>query len=54
MGNVRYVQEKKVVGKFFDQIAQDTGTYVFGIADTMKALELGALETMLLWEDLEY
>jgi len=53
MGNVRFVQEKKVVGKFFEQIAQDTGMYVFGVADTMKALDLGALETMLLWEDLE-
>lgn len=27
---------------------------MFGIQDTMKALDLGALETMLLWEDLEY
>lgn len=28
--------------------------YVFGVVDTMKALELGALESMLLWEDLAY
>lgn len=53
MGNVRFVQEKKVVGKFFEQIALDTGMYVFGVQDTIKAMELGALETMLLWEDLE-
>lgn len=53
MGNVRFVQEKKVVGRFFEQIAQDTGMYVFGVTDTLKALDLGALETMLLWEDLE-
>lgn len=53
MGNVRFVQEKKVVGKFFEQIALDTGLYVFGVQDTIKALELGALEVMLLWEDLE-
>lgn len=53
MGNVRFVQEKKVVGKFFEQIALDTGMYVFGVQDSIKALELGALETMLLWEDLE-
>lgn len=31
MGNVRYVQEKKIVGKFFEQIALDTGIYVFGV-----------------------
>lgn len=54
MGSVRFVQEKKVVGKFFEQIALDTGLYVFGVQDTLKALELGALELMLLWEDLAY
>jgi peptide chain release factor subunit 1 len=52
IGNVRFVQEKKVVGKFFEQIALDTGLVVFGIEDTLKALEVGALETMLLYEDL--
>jgi peptide chain release factor subunit 1 len=26
---------------------------VFGIEDTMKALELGALETMMLFEDIQ-
>ena len=51
MGNVRFVQEKRIVGKFFEQIAQDTGLYVFGVHDTMKALDLGALETLLLYED---
>jgi peptide chain release factor subunit 1 len=41
-----------VVGKFCEQIALDTGLVVFGIEDTLKALEVGALETMLLYEDL--
>jgi peptide chain release factor subunit 1 len=27
---------------------------VFGIEDTMKALELGALETIMIYEELEY
>ena len=53
IGNVRFVQEKKVVGKFFEQIALDTGMVVFGVEDTMKALEIGALETMLLFEDIQ-
>lgn len=52
MGGVRFVQEKKIVGKFFENIALDTGMVVFGVEDTIKALELGALETMLLFEDL--
>jgi peptide chain release factor subunit 1 len=53
IGNVRFVQEKKVVGKFFENIALDSGLVVFGIEDTLKALELGALETMLLFEDIQ-
>jgi peptide chain release factor subunit 1 len=41
-----------VVGKFFENIALDTGLFVFGVNDTIKALEIGALETMLLWEEI--
>ena len=51
--NVKFVHEKKIVGKFFENIALDTGMIVFGVEDTMKALELGALETMLLFENIE-
>lgn len=29
--NVKFVQEKKVIGKFFEQIALDTGMIVFGV-----------------------
>lgn len=53
IGNVRYVHEKKVMSKFFENIATDTGLVVFGIEDTMKALEVGALETMLLFEEIQ-
>ena len=31
----------------------DTGLIVFGVDDTMKALDLGALETMMLFENIE-
>jgi peptide chain release factor subunit 1 len=51
--NVKFVAEKKLVSKFFEEIALDTGMVVFGVEDTMKALEVGALETMMLFEDLE-
>lgn len=52
MGSVRFIQEKKVVSKFFEHISLDTGLFVFGVQDTMKSMELGALECMLLYEDL--
>lgn len=42
-----------VLGKYFDEISQDTGRYCFGVDDTLKALEMGAIETLIVWENLE-
>jgi peptide chain release factor subunit 1 len=52
LANVKFVLEKKLLTCFFDHIAQDTGKYCFGVEDTLKALDLGACETLILWEDL--
>ena len=41
------------VGKYFDEISQDTGKYCFGVVDTLKALEMGAVEILIVWENLE-
>jgi len=54
LSNVKFVQEKKVIKKYFDEIAQDTGKICFGIDDTMKCLESSAVETLMVWENLEY
>jgi len=51
--NVKFVAEKRLISKFFDEIAQDTGMIVFGVNDTMKALEMGAIEQILLFEDID-
>ncbi len=32
---------------------QDTGKYCFGVEDTLKALEMGAVETLICWENLD-
>eukprot|EP00053_Salpingoeca_punica_P018155 m.176909 g.176909 ORF g.176909 m.176909 type:complete len:436 (-) comp17372_c1_seq3:3315-4622(-) len=53
LANVKFIQEKKLIGRYFDEISQDTGRYCFGVEDTMKALEMGAVETLILWENLE-
>lgn len=53
LANVKFVQEKKLIQKYFDDISQDTGRYCFGIEDTLKALELGAVETLIVWENLD-
>lgn len=51
--NVKFIQEKKLISKFFDEIAQDTGKYCYGIKDTLNALDAGAVETLIVWENLE-
>jgi peptide chain release factor subunit 1 len=42
-----------LIGKYFEEISQDTGKYVFGVDDTLKALEMGAVETLMVWENLD-
>jgi peptide chain release factor subunit 1 len=50
---VKFVQEKKLIQHYFDEISQDTGRYCFGIEDTLKGLDLGAIETLIVWENLD-
>eukprot|EP00033_Pygsuia_biforma_P000046 GCRY01000062.1.p1 GENE.GCRY01000062.1~~GCRY01000062.1.p1 ORF type:complete len:434 (+),score=74.64 GCRY01000062.1:94-1395(+) len=54
LANVKFIQEKKLINDYFEQISLDTGKYCFGVDDTMKALELGAVETLICWENLEH
>ncbi|KAL7117344.1 hypothetical protein ACP275_03G066400 [Erythranthe tilingii] len=53
LSDVKFVQEKRLIGKFFDEISQDSGKYVFGVEDTIKALEMGAVEVLIVWENLD-
>lgn len=42
-----------VAGRYFDEISQDTGKYCFGVEDTLKALEMGAVEILIVYENLD-
>ncbi|XP_065071092.1 eukaryotic peptide chain release factor subunit 1-like [Rhopilema esculentum] len=53
LANVKFIQEKKLIGKYFDEISQDTGRYCFGVQDTLKGLEMGSVETLIVWENLD-
>ncbi|EMF11947.1 peptide chain release factor eRF/aRF subunit 1 [Sphaerulina musiva SO2202] len=53
LSNVKFIQEKKLINAYFDQISQDTGKVCYGIGDTLKALEAGAAETLIVFENLE-
>ena len=51
--NVKFLHEKKLISQFFTEISQDTGKYCFGVNDTLQALEMGAVETLIVFEKLD-
>ncbi|KAF2484481.1 eukaryotic peptide chain release factor subunit 1 [Neohortaea acidophila] len=53
LSNVKFIQEKKLINRYFDEISQDSGKVCYGIDDTLKALDAGAAETLIVFEDLE-
>ncbi|GJW99051.1 eukaryotic peptide chain release factor subunit 1-3-like protein [Tanacetum coccineum] len=53
---VRVVQEMNEAESkdgYFEEISQDTGKYVFGVDDTLKALEMGVVDILIVWENLD-
>lgn len=53
LGDVKFIQEKKLIGRYFDEVSKDSGQYCFGIEETLKALEMGAVETLIVWENFD-
>lgn len=53
LANVKLIQEKRLLQKYFDEISQDTGKYCFMIQDTLRALEMSSAETVIVWENLQ-
>lgn len=53
LSNVKLMKEKKLLQTYMDEIAQDTGRYCFMVEDTLKALDLGAVEDLIVWDNLE-
>ena len=52
LSNVKFVQEKKLLDAYFDEISQDTGKFCYGVDDTLKALDLGSVEILIVFENL--
>jgi len=42
-----------LISRFFDEIAQDSGKVCYGLSETFYALENGAIDTLIIWENLE-
>jgi peptide chain release factor subunit 1 len=52
--SVKFIHEKKVITKFYEEIARDTGKYIFGVKDTMEAMDNGYIDTLILHDELDY
>jgi peptide chain release factor subunit 1 len=52
LSNVKFIQEKKLINEYFEEISQDSGRFCYGVEDTLKALDLGACETVIVYENL--
>jgi peptide chain release factor subunit 1 len=53
LANVKLMKEKKLLQKYMDEISQDTGRYCFMVDDTLRALDLGAVEDLIVWDNLD-
>jgi len=53
LANVKFIREKKLLAAYYSEIAQDTGKFCFGIKDTLHALDGGAVETLIVWENMD-
>jgi peptide chain release factor subunit 1 len=51
--NSKFIKEKKLINYFFEEIARNSGKYVFGFKDTLRYLETGIIEKLLCWENLK-
>jgi len=51
--NVKFIKEKQLITTFLDEVSQDTGKYCFGIKDTMQGLDMGSVETLICWEEVD-
>lgn len=53
LANVKFIREKKLLTAYFGEIAKETGRYCFGVKDTLSALELGSVEELIVWDQLD-
>jgi peptide chain release factor subunit 1 len=52
--NLRFIKEKQLISGFFDHIALGDNMVIFGVQDTMKLVESGAVGKIICFEDLNY
>jgi peptide chain release factor subunit 1 len=53
MRKVRYIEEKEIMQQFLYQVGHDTGMITYGEAEVRRALQSGAVKTLMLSEGLD-
>jgi peptide chain release factor subunit 1 len=53
MRKVRYIEEKQIMQQFLYEVGHDTGMITYGEAEVRKALEAGAVRTLLISENID-
>nr|MDO8111432.1 peptide chain release factor aRF-1 [Candidatus Sigynarchaeota archaeon] len=48
-----FVKEKRTIDKFMDNVARDTGMVIYGLRETIEAIQNAAVETVLISEGLK-
>ncbi|KAM0681344.1 translation termination factor eRF1 [Glugoides intestinalis] len=51
--DVMFAKEKKILQRFFEELNLNTGMYCYGFNATMSCLESGAIETLIVWDNIE-
>ena len=52
--NVKFIHEKIVLERFYVEIAKDSGKYIFGLKETMEAVENGMVDVLIIWENIDF
>jgi len=54
LGNLKFLHEKKVISRFFEEIAKDSGKFIFGVKETIELLLDGTIDVLILYEDFQW
>jgi len=49
----RQTDERRQISTFLSEVARDTGEFCFGLENTCHAMEMGALDTLIVWDKLQ-
>ena len=53
LGDIRFIEEKQLIQSYFKHISKNTGMIVFGVKETIQTMEMGAVQTLIIWENID-